>query len=248
MADMKWIKLATDIPDNMKIKRIRRLPDGNNVILFWVFLLARAGDSNAKGGLFISDRLPYTVEDLADDFGFSIEFVNFALITLEKNLMIERYEEIIFIKNWEEYQSADKFEKIREQNRIRQANYREKQRLLAKSNVTHNGRVTQSNATEEELDKELDKEKDIKNKKPKKHKYGEYQNVLLSDEELEKLKNEFPKDWKERIERLSEYCASTGKVYKNYLATIRNWAKRDNKDKPKTNKLDYVYVPEEFRT
>lgn len=36
---MKWIKLATDIPDNMKIKRIRRLPDGNNVILFWVFLL-----------------------------------------------------------------------------------------------------------------------------------------------------------------------------------------------------------------
>lgn len=229
MADMKWIKLATDIPDNMKIKRIRRLPDGNNVILFWVFLLARAGDSNSKGGLFISDRLPYTVEDLADDFGFSIEFVNFALITLEKNLMIERYEEIIFIKNWEEYQSADKFEKIREQNRIRQANYREKQKLLAKSNVTSNGRVTQSNATEEELDKELDKEKDKKNKKPKKHKYGEYKNVLLSDEELEKLKNEFPKDWEQRIEKLSEYIAMSGRKYKDFLAVIRNWAKKDKK-------------------
>ena len=253
MADMKWIKLATDIPDNMKIKRIRRLPDGNNVILFWVFLLARAGDSNSKGGLFISDRLPYTVEDLADDFNFSTEFVNFALITLEQNRMIEIYEDIIFIKNWEEYQSVDKFEKIREQTRIRVANHREKQKQLAlenKCNVTCNADVTQSNATdiELELDKELDKDIDKKNKKPKKHKYGEYKNVLLSDEELEKLKKEFPTDWKERIERLSEYCASTGKTYKNYLATIRNWAKRDNKDKPKTNKPDYVHVPKEFRT
>ena len=42
------------------------------------------------------------------------------------------------------------------------------------------------------------------------HKYGEYKNVLLSDEELAKLKAEFP-DWEERIERLSEYIASTGK-------------------------------------
>lgn len=70
-----------------------------------------------------------------------------------------------------------------------------------------------------------------KRKKPVKHKYGEYKNVLLSDEELEKLKTEFP-DWEERIERVSSYMASTGKTYKNFLATIRNWAKKDN-EKPK---------------
>jgi phosphopantetheine adenylyltransferase len=52
-------------------------------------------------------------------------------------------------------------------------------------------------------------------------------NVLLSDEEMEKLKTEFPTDYRDRIERVSEYCASTGKSYKNYLATIRNWAKKD---------------------
>lgn len=63
--------------------------------------------------------------------------------------------------------------------------------------------------------------------KPVRHKYGEYKNVLLSDEDIEKLKVEFPSDWQERIERLSEYIASSGKSYKNYLATIRNWAKRD---------------------
>ena len=65
-----------------------------------------------------------------------------------------------------------------------------------------------------------------KAKKPVKHKYGEYNNVLLTDEELEKLQSEFP-DWKERIERLSSYVASTGKSYKSHYATIRNWARKD---------------------
>ena len=67
--------------------------------------------------------------------------------------------------------------------------------------------------------------------KPIRHKYGEYKNVLLSDEQMGKLRAEFPNDYQERIERLSEYCASTGKTYKNYLATIRNWAKKDNQPK-----------------
>ena len=62
------------------------------------------------------------------------------------------------------------------------------------------------------------------------HKYGEYQNVMLTDEDLEKLKDEFP-DWEARVERLSSYIASTGKSYKNHLATIRNWARRDQQEK-----------------
>lgn len=63
--------------------------------------------------------------------------------------------------------------------------------------------------------------------KPIRHKYGAYKNVLLSDEDMAKVKNEFSSDYEDRIERLSEYMASTGKGYKNHLATIRNWAKRD---------------------
>ena len=63
-------------------------------------------------------------------------------------------------------------------------------------------------------------------KKESRHKYGMYENVLLSDADLEKLKSEFP-DWEQRIERLSEYIASTGKSYKNHLATIRVWARKD---------------------
>ena len=66
-------------------------------------------------------------------------------------------------------------------------------------------------------------------KKPAKHKYGEYKNVLLTDEELAKLQREYPADWPGRIERLSEYIASTGKRYKSHYATIRAWANRDQK-------------------
>jgi len=65
------------------------------------------------------------------------------------------------------------------------------------------------------------------------HRYGQYDNVLLTDADLEKLKAEFPEDWEERIERLSEYVASSGKKYKSHLATIRAWARKDRPIAPK---------------
>ena len=61
----------------------------------------------------------------------------------------------------------------------------------------------------------------------KRHKYGQYKNVLLSDKDIEKLKEEFPADYEQRIETLSAYMESKGVKYKNHLATIRNWAKKD---------------------
>ena len=69
--------------------------------------------------------------------------------------------------------------------------------------------------------------------KTPRQKHGMYNNVLLSDEEMDKLQEEFPHDYTERIERLSEYIASTGKTYKCHLATIRAWAKKDIKDTQK---------------
>ena len=95
---------------------------------------------------------------------------------------------------------------------------------------------------EKEIEKEIEKEKEknIASPKPKKHKYGEYNNVLLTDEELEKLKTEYS-DWEERIERLSSYVASTGKSYKSHYATIRNWARKD-KEKGGQQNEDYGAV------
>lgn len=87
--------------------------------------------------------------------------------------------------------------------------------------------------TDIDLDLDIDidlvnkKEKIYRKEKPVKHQYGTYNNVLLSDVELQKLQSEFPTDWQERIDNVSGYCRSHGKAYKDYLATIRNWARRD---------------------
>ena len=82
-------------------------------------------------------------------------------------------------------------------------------------------------------------------KKVIRHKYGAYYNVLLSDEELSKLQSEFPSDWQSRIERLSEYMASTGRSYKSHLATIRSWSRREQppsaQKKAHYSPSNYVY-------
>ena len=71
--------------------------------------------------------------------------------------------------------------------------------------------------------------------KPKKHRHGEYGNVLLTDGELEKLKARFPDDWQERIDRLSGYIGSKGDRYKSHYITILNWARNEQ---PKEAKDD----------
>ncbi len=93
-----------------------------------------------------------------------------------------------------------------------------------------------SNISEKKEEKNKKENDKPKKEKPIRHQYGEYKNVLLSDDELKKLKVEFPDDYQDRIEKLSEYIASTGKKYSNFLATIRNWAKREQGHN-KNNKL-----------
>ncbi len=139
--DVEWIKLTTDMFDNNKIKELRRLPDGNNIVLIWVMLLTLAGKCNAGGMIIISENIPYTVEALADDLKFEIGTVKLALTALERFGMIHTEEEYFVISNWYEYQNKEGLEKIREQTRERVAKHRERKRL--ECNVTSNVTVTQ---------------------------------------------------------------------------------------------------------
>ena len=66
------------------------------------------------------------------------------------------------------------------------------------------------------------------------HFYGRYNNVILTDKELQMLKDDFPADYQSMIEHLSEYMASYGKTYKNHLATMELWKKADMKEERKT--------------
>ena len=159
MAEVKWVKLTTDMFDNRKVKHLRKLPDGNNIVLIWVMLLTMAGRCNAGGMIFLTENIPYTPKMLADELGFEENTVKLALQALENLNMIVTDNGFFAIAGWEEYQNIEGMEKIREQTRKRVAKCREK-KLLAESNVTSSVTVTQCNDIEEEKEEELEKEKE----------------------------------------------------------------------------------------
>ena len=245
MAEIKWVKLTTDMFDNRKIKHLRRLPEGNNIVLLWVMLLTMAGRCNAGGMIFLTENIPYTSKMLADELGFEENTVKLALTTLEQLNMIVTDRGFFSIAGWEEYQNIEGMDKIREQNRLRKQRQRDKQKQLPDVSRDITGHVTPCHATDIDIEEDKELEEDIisdsgesaptKKKRAVRHKYGEYNNVLLTDEQMAKLQAEFP-DWPERIERLSAYMASHGKSYKDHLATIRNWAKKDQQPRQQYRK------------
>ena len=190
MADIRWIKLTTDMFDNRKIKHLRKLPDGNNIVLIWVMLLTMAGRCNAGGMIFLTENIPYTPKMLADELGFEENTVILALQALEQLNMIVTDNGFFAIAGWEEYQNIEGMDKIREQNRVRQAKFKEKQKLL-QGNVTDNVTVTQGNAIEEDIDKEKDKYL----KKEEKKKATSYDEILssIANDDLRELYLEYIK-------------------------------------------------------
>jgi predicted phage replisome organizer len=159
MAEVKWVKLTTDMFDNRKIKHLRRLPEGNNIVLIWVMLLTMAGRCNSGGMIFLTENIPYTPKMLADELDFEENTVVLALQALEQLDMIVTDNGFFTIAGWEEYQNIEGLDKIREQTRKRVAKCREK-KLLSQCNDTSNVTVTQRNAIELEVEKEKDKDLD----------------------------------------------------------------------------------------
>lgn len=164
MNEVKWIKITIDMFDNRKIKHLRKLPDGNNIVLIWVMLLSMAGRCNAGGMIFLTENIPYSPKMLADELDFEESTVKLALEALEHFGMIVTTDEgFLAIAGWGEYQNLDGMERVREQTKRRVQRYRENQKLLT-CNVTVNGDVTQCNAIDKEEDKDIDiKENDISN-------------------------------------------------------------------------------------
>lgn len=165
-------------------------------------------------------------------------------ILMAKNFILAFESGVIVIKHW-------KIHNYIRNDRFKPTMYQDEKALLSEKDnksyslddvgIPNDNQLTYQMDTQVRLGKvRLGKDsKEIKDvtpppakPKPVRHKYGEYKNVLLTDQDMEKLQTEFPSDWQDRIERLSSYIASTGKTYKNHLATIRNWARKD-KAQPK---------------
>lgn len=155
MSEVKWIKIVTDIFDDEKIKYIETMPNGDTTIVLWFRILCLAGRSNRDGLLMMTDRIHYTDEMLAAIFNRDIKTIQLALSVFENLGMIEIVQDkAIAIANWEKHQNTDRLEQMREKNRLRVANHRQKKI----GNVTVMLPVTPGNDVDIELEEEQEKE------------------------------------------------------------------------------------------
>lgn len=111
-----------------------------------------------------------------------------------------------------------------------------------KSSTSSTGMAKANEIHENSLkDEELSAKEQKKPAKASKHKYGEYKNVLLKDEELQKLKELYP-NWEELITYLDEYIEMKGYRAKSHYLCIRKWVvdavKRKNRYKEATPETD----------
>ena len=247
MAEVKWIKIVTDIFDDEKILMIESMPEKDSIIVIWFKLLCLAGKQNNSGVFMFNDKIPYTDEMLSTIFRRPLNTVRLALSVFEEYGMIEIVNNTITIPKWDKHQQSESLELYRENNRKRAAKFREKQKEIA-CNVTDNVTVTLRNADridKNRIDKNrIDKIIDIDSGKPQKHKHGEFNHVLLTDDEYSRLCDDYgPATADLYIKKVDEYCEQSGKRYKNYnLAIRKTFMGRDNV-KPVKKNTDPGYDP-----
>ena len=159
MAEVQWIKIYIDMFDKRKIKKLRRLPAGNELLLIWIMLLATAGKCNAGGMIYITETVPFTEEDLADELGFEVSTIKLAIKAFEELDMIATTSEgFISVIGWEEYQNSDKLAEIRAKDRERKRLKREKAKALLGESTDVHGNSTEVPHIEEDIEEEKEKE------------------------------------------------------------------------------------------
>lgn len=157
MADVKWIKITTDVFDDEKIILIESLPDAYAIITVWFKLLCLAGKQNNSGVFMMNNKLPYTDKMLATIFRMKETTVTMALQTFEQFEMIEIIDGVITIPNWDKHQSLDAYEKKKARDRLYQQERRSKQKLLVQKSSDKSSDIA---VTEEDKEEDIDKDKE----------------------------------------------------------------------------------------
>ena len=93
------------------------------------------------------------------------------------------------------------------------------------------------------LDKvSIDKGREESTPPPDSKTYGEYQNIILTDEQYKALQEKLQGHTDTMIEKLSRYIKSTGKTYQDHYVTILNWYEQDKEklSQKKTGKIPTI--------
>lgn len=212
MAEVKWIKLRTDMFDDEKIQLIDALPERDTILYIWVRLLTMAGKVNDDGNIYLSETIPYTDEMLSTIFKRPLNTVRMAMSVLEDMKMITMSEDqVIRITNWEKHQNVNELEKIKEQNRIRQKRHYERKKVETEPNVI----LTLANGTDKiRLDKNredtTEEESDRMDYKKVTELYHEHCPNLPKIREMTSARKKTIKAWGS-IEEITEVFIKAGK-------------------------------------
>lgn len=229
MADVKWIKITTDVFDDEKILLIESLPEADSIIVIWFKLLCLAGKQNNSGVFLMGDKIAYTDKMLATIFRRKESTVRLALQTFEQFGMIEIIDGVITIPNWGKHQNLDQMENRKEFMRNYMREYREKQKALtckpnSKPNVNSLDKNREDKNRIEEDKRENISESSPPTPKPKKKAYGEFKHVKLTDEEYINLSTTYGAETRDAaIKFLDEYMEDKGYKSKSHYMAIRRW-------------------------
>ncbi len=236
MADVKWIKITTDIFDDEKILLIESLSEADTILVIWFKLLCLAGKQNNNGIFIMANKMPYTDEMLSTVFRRDLKTVQKALNTFEQYGMIEIVDNAITLPNWGKHQNLEGMDRIREQNRKRQEKWY-KNNKKNNPNVRSNVIITLPNATDKNRIEKKENRKEGENnahtharedteEKNKYNSYGKFKNVNLTEEEYNNLSTEVLNRDK-LIGKLSAHIKSSGKKYNDHYATLIKWDSED---------------------
>lgn len=154
MYGIQWFKVDRNIFNNRKIQILLKHRDGDTFFRVWMQLLSIAVECGNNGRLEIGQK-PITFVDCAKIMGKTSDKMRRILEEFLVLGMLKKEGETFLIKNWDKYQSIDKYENYQIQNRERQRKYREKLKSEGeKSNVT----ITLNNAEEEKRTEKKTKE------------------------------------------------------------------------------------------
>ena len=249
MAEVKWVKVATDMFESRKIKQIEAMPKGDTVIAIWLKMLLLAGQINDGGAIYITPENPYTEKGLAAELRRPLGIVKEALNIFKQFDMIEVVDGILYLTAWEKHQNVDKLNDIKEYNREAQRRSREKRKKSSNVNDNVIDNVIDKTLTCQpchDTEEEEEEEKEIHSfvlsarraREDVKRKFlgGDLGKgvVLLSDEQMDSLLNLLSMEEFDRYVGIVAEAELSGKHYtkKTHYQAILDMAEKDRRVRP----------------
>ena len=225
MADVKWIKITTEIFDDEKILMIESLPSADSIITIWLKLLILAGKQNNDGVFQMKNQMPYTDEMLASIFRRDLNTVRLAMETFKKFGMVEIIDNVITIPNWNKHQSLDSYEKKKVRDREYQKKRRERQKLLilGQSDVKSAGGMQMSDDSSPDVSADCSSDAAVSEREEEKEEeYITVSKDTVRQTEVRRVIEQWNLLSVYGIKQVSKICASSRR-YKNLTARIREY-------------------------